>query len=84
LAEIVKPPKDGKWCIIYECKHKWCNATIKAFKEDIRVSFFNGSYCEEGERLPCTSCPCCGTLHKMSWNDIPPDVEQTIKKERER
>lgn len=65
MAEIIKPPKHGKWCIELTCKFKHCKAEFRAFQEDIKIDWW------DDERFVFTICPCCKAHNKLSWSDVP-------------
>ena len=48
-----------EWKFVFNCKE--CGAKLEAEVADVKVGYFGGSYCEDGNREYYVSCPECDT-----------------------
>lgn len=56
----MKVLKKKSWAWVFTCEG--CGSKLEAEMSDVEIGYFNGSYCEEGDREYCVSCPECGEL----------------------
>ena len=46
-----------EWKFVFDCKE--CGSKLEAEVADVKVGYFGGGYCEEGDRRYYVSCPEC-------------------------
>ena len=57
-----------------------CGSKLEAEVSDVRVGYFGGSYCENGERKYYVSCPVCGAANILPGNKGTSLVENEVAK----
>ena len=66
------------WAWVFDCKG--CSSKLEAGLEDMKIGYFGGSYCENGDKKYYAVCPLCGTDNLLPNAKIVPHVEKLAKK----
>ena len=77
----MKVLKKKPWSWVFTCKG--CGSKLEAEMGDVRVGYFGGSYCENGDKEYYVSCPECGETEFVPERKLSPAVSEAADKKED-